>query len=124
MQTLAERSQIRQHGFAQAECLEVAQVVCLGADQQVIFQVAIDDSRRGWMGFAARRGWQGHRCRGQVQIEMRLGRGGLESQNEKGQQLKCHVQHRRHRECDFLGRLGPISLRPRRGRIGHRRCRR
>ena len=47
---------------------------------------------------------------------MSLGRRRLEGQDEEGQELEGHVEHRRHGEGDLLGTAGAIA--PRAGRIG------
>ena len=57
----------------------------------------------------------GPRGGGQVEVEVRLGRRGLKRQDEEGEELERHVEHRRDREGDLLRRLRPARLvRPRR----------
>ena len=102
---VAQRGEIRHDRRPQPERLQLAQVVRLDANPEVVLQVRILPARAGRHGLAA--GRAGHRRGGgrQREVQVRLGGRRLEGQDEEGQELEGHVEHRRDRELDLLLRL-------------------
>ena len=68
------------------------------------FSRSVSTDRAGRAGPGPAAPGQGRRGGRQVEVDVGLGRGGLEGQDEERQELERHVEHRRHREEDLVGR--------------------